>query len=108
MEAVTLTLREILKLKGLTPRETDVTEYMVKGLSNEEIGARLFISIKSVKFHITSIFKRLRIKTRSQLIVLCLTGKLEEYGISLLPHEPPAELEAMPILSSEQFLPIGI
>ncbi len=54
---------------GLSPAEYRVYELVVKGLSNKEVGDKLFVHEKTVKFHLTSIYKRLRIKTRAQLII---------------------------------------
>ena len=38
-----------------------------QGLSNKQIGKRLFIAEKTVKFHLTNIYKRTRVKSRHQL-----------------------------------------
>src|SRR5690606_40308533 len=48
----------------LTPRELDVLKWMVKGLSNKEIAEQLFISDKTVKIHVSNIFKKDRKSTR--------------------------------------------
>jgi DNA-binding CsgD family transcriptional regulator/ligand-binding sensor protein len=52
----------------LTPRELDVLKYVVEGLSNRDIAEQLYISIHTVKNHITNIFRKLEVKDRSQLI----------------------------------------
>lgn len=43
---------------GLTSREKDVARLLVDGLSNKEIGIQLDVTEKTVKFHITHIFKQ--------------------------------------------------
>ncbi len=42
---------------------------LMKGLSNQEIGAKLFIDAPSIKYHMTNIFKLYGVKTRNQLIL---------------------------------------
>lgn len=48
----------------LSPREVEVLELIGYGYSNADIGERLFISEKTVKTHVSNIFRRLEIKTR--------------------------------------------
>ncbi len=55
---------------SLSGREHEVLAKVAEGLSNAEISAALFISEKTVKNHITKIFEKLDVKTRSQAIVL--------------------------------------
>lgn len=54
----------------LTPRQRDLVELIAQGLDNAQIAARLSLSEKTVKNHITSIFMKLEVENRSQLIVL--------------------------------------
>jgi len=54
----------------LTAREMDVLELLVQGCSNREISERLFISVHTVKNHITNIFQKIGVNDRSQLIAL--------------------------------------
>jgi len=51
----------------LTPQEQKVVELVSKGLSNREVGTQLSIHEKTVKFHLTKIYKKLN-TTRYQLI----------------------------------------
>ncbi|MGI5189393.1 response regulator [Promicromonospora sp. CA-289599] len=53
----------------LSPREAEVMDLVSDGLSNQEIAARLFISGKTVKNHLNSLFAKLGVTTRSQAIV---------------------------------------
>ena len=62
----------------LTPRELDVLKWMVKGLSNKEIAEQLFISDKTVKIHVSNIFKKLGVKSRSQAIIYAIQHNLVE------------------------------
>lgn len=43
----------------LTEREQAVLDQMARGLSNNGIGARLYLSVKTVEAHIASIFRKL-------------------------------------------------
>lgn len=56
--------------QALSGREREVFAKVTEGLSNPEIAAALFISEKTVKNHITKIFEKLNVKSRSQAIVV--------------------------------------
>ena len=51
-------------LHGLTKRELEILHLVAEGLSNEEIGQRIFISKKTVKTHLTNIFDKLQVNNR--------------------------------------------
>ncbi|PUB30155.1 LuxR family two component transcriptional regulator [Promicromonospora sp. AC04] len=53
----------------LSPREAEVMDLVADGLSNREVAARLFLSEKTVKNHVNSLFAKLAVTTRSQAIV---------------------------------------
>ncbi|MFI6424192.1 response regulator transcription factor [Promicromonospora sp. NPDC050880] len=53
----------------LSPREAEVMDLVADGLSNREVAARLFVSEKTVKNHVNSLFAKLGVTTRSQAIV---------------------------------------
>jgi DNA-binding CsgD family transcriptional regulator len=65
-------LRDILIQKGLSNREAEVAELVSRGLSNKEVANQLFVTEKTVKFHLTNIYKKMSVKSRAQLIVWCL------------------------------------
>ena len=49
---------------GLTPREAEVLQLLADGLTNREIGGRLYISEKTVGTHIAHIFEKLDVHNR--------------------------------------------
>ena len=55
---------------ALTPRELELAELIAQGRDNAQIAARLGLSEKTVRNHITSIFAKLEVENRSQAIVL--------------------------------------
>ncbi|TYQ11433.1 UNVERIFIED_ORG: Response regulator containing a CheY-like receiver domain and an HTH DNA-binding domain [Gordonia westfalica J30] len=51
----------------LTPQEEAVTTLVARGLSNREVAAELFISPKTVQYHLTRIYAKLGLRSRSEL-----------------------------------------
>jgi DNA-binding NarL/FixJ family response regulator len=51
---------------GLTPRELDVLRLVAEGLSNGQIGGRLFISTKTVSVHVSNILAKLGVASRTE------------------------------------------
>ncbi len=52
----------------LTRAELDVLRLLAKGQRNKEIAGELYISVNTVKSHVASIFRKLRVKNRSQAV----------------------------------------
>ncbi len=61
---------------GLTAREADILDLILRGKSNADMEKDLFISIHTVKNHITSIHSKLGVRSRWQLISLFHQGRL--------------------------------
>jgi DNA-binding NarL/FixJ family response regulator len=53
----------------LTPRERSVLELIAKGLSNEEIADSLFVSVPTVKTHVSNLLSKLELENRIQVVV---------------------------------------
>ena len=52
---------------ALTPQEAQIAKLASEGLSNPEIGARLFLSPRTVEYHLHKVFAKLEISSRQQL-----------------------------------------
>lgn len=65
-------LKIFLSERGMTKREVEVSALITRGLSNKEIANQLFITDRTVKYHITNIYSKLKLKSRAQLIIYCL------------------------------------
>lgn len=57
-------LREV----GLTPREHEILVLIAEGLSNREIGERLFVSENTVKTHSSRLFEKMQVNRRVQAV----------------------------------------
>jgi DNA-binding NarL/FixJ family response regulator len=61
-----------LKVKGprvqLTRRELEILSLVADGMTNNDIASHLYISEKTVKNHLSSIFKKIDVKNRSQVV----------------------------------------
>lgn len=68
------------KAATLTSRERSIVELIGKGLRNKEIAHRLHISESTVKTHLYRIFRKLHIKTRSELITYAIKESDISYG----------------------------
>lgn len=60
----------------LTRREIDVIGFLVKGNTNKEMADAMFISEKTVKNHLTSIFRKLNVKDRTQAAIYALKNHI--------------------------------
>ena len=58
--------------KLLTPRELDVLEGIIDGLTNKMIARQLDISLHTVKFHVESVFRKLGARTRAEAVAKAL------------------------------------
>ncbi len=57
-------------LQDLTEREREILQYLAKGLSNKEIGEKLFLSEKTVKHYMTNILQKLQVRNRVEAALM--------------------------------------
>lgn len=62
--------------EDLTPREKEVLALLVEGLNNNQISARLFLSISTTKFHVSSVLSKLGASSRTEAVSIALKHKL--------------------------------
>jgi NarL family two-component system response regulator LiaR len=60
----------------LTDREREVLALMVEGLNNNQIAARLVVSVSTAKFHVSSILSKLGVTSRTEAVAFALQNKL--------------------------------
>ncbi|HQQ98799.1 MAG TPA: LuxR C-terminal-related transcriptional regulator [Cyclobacteriaceae bacterium] len=53
---------------GISKREQEVLTWMAQGLSNQEIADKMFVSISTVKTHLSNLFQKLNASRRTQAI----------------------------------------
>jgi DNA-binding CsgD family transcriptional regulator len=61
---------EHAKLQTLTPAELRVLRLLIRGLSNREMGAELFLSLETVKTHVSRILGKLGVSSRSKAVTV--------------------------------------
>jgi len=61
-------------LDPLSERERDIVHLLALGYTNQEIGKRLFISVRTVDTHRASIMRKLELETRAELVMFALAN----------------------------------
>lgn len=64
-------------IESLTRRELEILRLVAEGLTNDEIGKKIFISEKTVKTHLTNIFDKLKVNNRFKA-ALMIMGQRQE------------------------------
>ena len=62
----------------LKPRQIEILRLLAEGLSYKEVGARLFLSPRTIKYHMAEIMNRLHLENRAQ--VLAFAGRMDLTG----------------------------
>lgn len=65
-------LNKNVNIDTLTPKEKEVLAYVAKGASNQEIADKLCVRDVTVKTHLNSIFKKLKVTNRTQAVLLAM------------------------------------
>jgi DNA-binding NarL/FixJ family response regulator len=74
------------RIASLTEREREVIKLIGEGLKNKQIGERLFISETTVRHYLTSIFGKLQVTDRLELIIYANKHGLVKLPVSSFPH----------------------
>ena len=61
-------------LEPLSERERDIVHLLALGYTNQEIGKKLFISVRTVDTHRAHIMRKLQLETRAQLVMFALAN----------------------------------
>jgi DNA-binding NarL/FixJ family response regulator len=61
-------------LSPITEREFDIIQLVFEGLTNDQIAQKLFISTHTIKQHLKSIFSKMDVGSRTQLLAKCAKG----------------------------------
>ncbi len=69
-------------IPSLTKREREIVTLVVEGLTNKEIAARLFISIRTVDSHKTNILQKLKLKSSVELVKYAIKNKLVKIDLT--------------------------
>lgn len=69
---------DIKKMELLTRREFEILTLVARGNTNKEIGNKLFISEKTVKNHMTQIFKKIEVEDRVQAVIFAYKNSIIE------------------------------
>jgi DNA-binding NarL/FixJ family response regulator len=71
-----------VELDPLTEREREVLVLIARGLANEQIAERLYLSMATVKTHVNHVFAKLRLRDRAQAVVLAYEAGIVRPGES--------------------------
>lgn len=76
-------LDTLAKLSSLTPAQLSVYILLARGLMNKQIAAEMFISEATVKAHVTSIYKKLGVRSRAQAVMVSKALEISKEVIRL-------------------------
>ncbi len=76
---VTVREKEKKRIDNLTSRELEVLQLIAEGMINKEIAKQLYISEKTVKNHVSNIFKKIDVSDRTQAAIYAFKHDIKSY-----------------------------
>jgi DNA-binding NarL/FixJ family response regulator len=86
-------MRDSLERPSLSTRERQILAMVVMGLTNQEIGARMFLAESTVKSHLSSAYIKLGVRSRSEAVTVIM-DRPDSLGTGIAAVAPKTELRA--------------
>jgi DNA-binding NarL/FixJ family response regulator len=86
-------MRESVDRPSLSTRERQILAMVVMGLTNQEIGARMFLAESTVKSHLSSAYNKLGVRSRSEAVTVIM-DRSDSLGTGIAAVAPKRELRA--------------
>jgi DNA-binding NarL/FixJ family response regulator len=86
-------MRDAVDRPSLSTRERQILAMVVMGLTNHEIGARMFLAESTVKSHLSSAYNKLGVRSRSEAVAV-ITDRSDSLGTGIAAVAPRTELRA--------------
>lgn len=83
----------VQKANGMTEREKEVVELICRGMKNKGIAEKLFIAETTVRHHLTSVFNKLEVASRLELVIYAFKHQLVKVPSQLTSYEENADKE---------------
>ena len=91
----------------LSRRESEVFALIAQGKSNKDAAQVLFVHEKTIKFHLTNIYKKLGITQRNQLVHGWFTRRFNDEQLHIVHKLLTTHAEALKEEKSRAILPVG-
>ena len=107
-EAIQFMKAHLQRSQGLSKRESEVVMLVVQGLTNKQVADQLCVAEKNRKFHLTNVYKRMKIRRRSEIIwSLPIAEFRERIKNNTLTTAPVTTTNPSPATVDENSIPVG-